>query len=272
MAGRTISQIHEDLLLEKAKIEELDALTSTASTAIWRLWLYLFAVGIWIHESLWLQKEIDLEVLAKETPSGTPLWYIRKAKEWQFGDSAAWNGNQYAFDPVNPSNRIVSHAAVVVEGSQVNLKVAKTGSSGLEKLTTPEKTALDGYMNDIKFVGTALNTISEDPDDLKMSATIYVDATIINPADGTLVTDGSTLPVNDAVTEYLESLDFGGTLRVAELSKRILDVEGVTNVSISGLWAKYGVLSYFDAGTNYNAFAGYMTLDTVGSTLTYQSV
>lgn len=271
--ARTLTAIHDSLIAEKASFSELDGLTSSSTTAIWRLFLYLFAFGIWTLENLWDQKKLDLDQKAKEVPSGTPLWYIAKAKEWQNGDSAEWNGSQYTYPTTTPANQLVSHATVVVDGSQVNLKVAKTaGGGGLEKLSGAEKTSLEGYMDKVKFVGTALNVISEDPDDLKISVIIYVDPTIINPADGTLVSDGATEPVNDAISTYLETLDFGGTLRVAELTKSILEVNGVTNASISGLWAKYGVLSYFDAGDNYNANAGHMTLDTINSTITFKSV
>lgn len=271
--ARTIDTIHQSLITEKGKISELDGLTSTSKTAAWRLILYVMAVGIWILESLWDQKQIDLEALARTLPCGTPLWYIEQAKGFQYGDTPTFNGDQYTYPTEDPSKQIVSHAAVNVDGSQVNIKVAKTNVDGdLEKLSSAEKTALNGYLQQIKFVGTSIQVISEDPDDLKGTFTIYIDPLKINDSDGSSVSDGSVFPVKDAVANYLQTLDFGGTFKRAELIQAILQVDGVTNVGIGSLSAKYGLLTYFLIGDDYSAFAGHMALDEANTVITYINV
>lgn len=272
--ARTIDTIHQSLITQKEDINELDGLTSNSKSAVWRLLFYVVAVGIWILENLWDQKELDLEAQAKTMPCGTPLWYIEQAKAFQYGDSAQWNGDQYGYLTIDESKQIVTHAAVNVEGSQVNIKVAKADPVDpiLIPLTTAEKSALNGYLQQIKFVGTVIQVISEAADDLKAKFTIYIDPLKINDSDGSSVADASVFPVKDAIAGYLQSLDFGGTFRRAELIQAILQVNGVTNVGVGTLSARYSGNPYELIGDDYTAFAGHMALDDANTVINYVNI
>ncbi len=63
--ARTVTEIYNDLLAQKEATPELAGLTSTAKTAIWRLWLYIVAYVIALHEALWDKKANELTELAK---------------------------------------------------------------------------------------------------------------------------------------------------------------------------------------------------------------
>lgn len=269
--ARTQKEIFEALILEKESNSNLSGLTSTSKAAVWRLLLWVAAAGIWIHEQLWEQKRQDLIDLAAKIPFGTAPWYADQALLYQHGDSLEWIEDRFVYAEEDESARIVKRAAVSTDGAQVNIKVAKEdGSGNLVKLSTAEKSGLTGYFEEIKFVGTPLTVISEDPDDLKIEVAIYFDPLKLT-STGALVTDATSFPVIDAVNEYLESLDFGGVFREGELSQKILQVDGVVNVGINGLSAKYGGLSYAPFDDQYQSFAGYMALDVAGSTINYYS-
>lgn len=269
--ARTQKQIFEALIAQKESNSNLSGLTSTSKAAIWRLLLWVTAAGIWIHEQLWEQKKQDLIEVAARIPFGTPPWYAEQALLYQHGDSLVWDGDRYGYATEDLDVRIVAKSAVSVDGSQVNIKAAKEDSSGdLIKLSAAEKSGLEGYFDKIKFVGTPLSVISEDPDDLKVEMVVYYDPLKMTAA-GALVDDNSIFPVQDAIKNYIQGLDFGGVFREGELSQKILEVDGVTNVGIDGLWAKYGGLNYFEVNDFYQSFAGYMALDVVGSNITYRS-
>lgn len=270
--ARTVNDIFTELLAEKANQADLAGLTSTSKAAVWRVMLYVVAVGIWIHEGIWDQYKLDLENIALSTPAGTSYWYVQEALKYQPGDNLTWNGSKYVYDPVDEANLLIKSAAVSVDGSQVNIKVAKDdGAGSLEKLTTGEKSAFTGYMEQLKVVGTNLNIISDDPDDFALTMTVYLDLKKIDSA-GLLVSDGSTPVVINSINNYLSNLEFSGKFKQGDFVNSLMAVDGVENISISSIRTKFGGLSYSQiSGGEYNSNAGYMKYDSVNSTIQFIS-
>lgn len=50
--SRTLPEIQASIFKTKASLEELNGLTSTSKTAIWRLWVYIMAFCIYTLERL----------------------------------------------------------------------------------------------------------------------------------------------------------------------------------------------------------------------------
>ncbi len=90
----------------------LDDLTSGSKVAVWRLWAYLTSVAIYIHELLWDNFKVVIEEIAAAAPAGTPRWYQKKMFEFQSGDSLVYVDNQYVYDPIDETKRIVTRCAI----------------------------------------------------------------------------------------------------------------------------------------------------------------
>jgi hypothetical protein len=266
--ARTTDQIFTDLLTRKQAEADLDVLNSTSKTSAWRLILWVVAFGIWIHENLWDQVKIDLADLSRKTPAGTPIWYVERALEYQHGDTLQWSGSQYLYLTLNEAAQVVDQAAVAVDGDKVYIKAAKEGSSGLEALSVAEKDGLQAYLDDIKFVGTKLEVVSQAPDELSAILRVFVDTSVIS-LTGESVASLGVFPVVDEITAYLEGLSFGGVFRIGELIKRLQALPGVVNAVPVAFQGKQTGGSYTPIVDNYVAVAGYMKIDTAATSIQY---
>jgi len=293
ITARTISQIYDALIAEKQANTELNALqpniddsqtllqdlTSTSKVAIWRLTYFVVAVGIWFFENILANHTVAIEAKRLELVTGTDRWYAEQSKLFQLGDTPVWDGNQYNYAVEDTDKQIISFSAAITEGQILIIKVAKDDGSGFpEKLTTSELTSFTTYINDYKlFSGTLSTIISDDPDDLKVEANVTYDPLILN-SNGSLISDPTSYPVEDAINAYIAELDFNGVLRVTSLIDAIQSATGVKNsVKCTLVEArKNGASTYNDilatSLQEYNTYAGYLLIDssfTLRDNLTY---
>src|SRR5690606_22382174 len=91
---------------------------------------------------------------------GTLIWYRQQCFEFQYGDSLTWNGNKYVYAVPNTLKQIIKRAAVVDSGGQVVIKIAKLSGTTPVPLSAGELSAFDAYINQVKFAGTNILTIS----------------------------------------------------------------------------------------------------------------
>jgi len=283
---RTIQVIYDEIIAEKEAQTELNALqpaiddsqtllsdlTSTSKVALWRLWAWITAVAINVHENIYALFEAEIELRAAEIPTGTPLWYHAQGLLFQFGDSLTWTGTQYVYDPVTPANRVVKLLAIVDQGFIVRFKAAKLDGGGLPvTLSGPELSAFDGYVNQIIFAGTAVQVTSDNGDDLRVDYFIRYDPLVMAP-DGSLLEDPATFPVIDAINGKIQALPFDGVLSLMQLTDAIQLASGVVDVTLNEAAAKFGATSYLVINKEYNPDAGYLILDQGASTFTYSTV
>jgi len=288
--ARTVNEIYDEIITQKESVSSLtgltpapdtaqtflEDLTSTSKVAIWRLICWIVAVAVWTHELLWdiFEAEIDAKIL--DAIPGSDRWYVEMIKEFQYGDTQTWDGESYVYDPVDTTAQIIEQAAVQVSNGILIVKIAKSdGASGLTQLSAAEEAAFESYLDDNKFAGTLTRIINDTPDLLQLEYNVYVDNSIIynddtNPADplnGSLYSDPTSFPVVDAITDYIQTLDFNGIFRVVKLTDAIQSVTGVTNVVAVTVKAKYGGYAYTDilvlSDQAYSSNAGYLDIDPV---------
>ena len=288
--SRTIQEIYDAIVDEKESFSSLDTLvpnpdssqtflqdlTSTSKVAIWRLIFWVCAVAIWILENLFDTHTAEIDARKAELIPGTLRWYVEESKIYQDGDELIFNTStkKYEYAELDLDARIIEQASANEANGEVVITVAKDdGTGSLEKLTSAEKTRFESYIAEIKFAGVATRVISDDPDLLKIAYNIYVDGTVIyvdesNPSDplnGSLISDSSTYPVVDAIDDYIATLDFKGTMRVADLTDAIQAATGVRNVVATTVEAKYAAFAYTDilalANQSYQSNAGYLDID-----------
>lgn len=233
--ARTINDIYDAIIEEKntrssleglAPVNEtstqlLDDLNSDSKVAVWRLWAYITAVAIHVHEVVWDLFKKDLEEIANSAPAGTPAWYRKKVFEFQLGDALTYIGTVYKYAVVDPLKQIVTRCAIDERGiGLVVVKVAKGETGALEPLEQSESDALQAYINKIKFAGTRMIVFSGDPDQLTMNYDIYYDPII--------QIDVLQENITNAINTYLnEQLPFNAELSVTKFTDVLQSVEGV---------------------------------------------
>lgn len=274
--ARTIKEIENEILAAKEADSNLDSLTSTSKTAIWRLWVYIIAFAIWVHESLWdvFKKEAEATILASHPHNFR--WYRDVSLRFRDGKSLYWDGAAFSWPALVGSEtledlEIVKQAAVVESPGKLIIKVAKEDSGSLTKLSDPEKTRFTTYINSIKDAGNTIEVISEDPDDVKITATIYCDPLLIDLSDGSLVADSGVKPVEDAINAYLNSdeLNFNGELRRTHLIDAMQNATGVNDPILTSLQTRYAAEPFAEIEEGVVPYSGYFAVDTL--TLTYKA-
>lgn len=212
------------------------------------------------------EHKADVRLQAEKSLSGPVIWYGERIREFQYKPPTVYNlivvpsaGTRY--EVIDPTARIVAAVSVVESGNgTLDIKVAKADTGGnLVKLTTDEVSALRGYLERIKFAGTAINLNSYDPDLLTVNLTIGYDP--FYPL-ATLKTE-----VELAINSYLKALPFNGwfqPITLIDYVQKVLGVEYVRNTGIA-----IGALPVVDR-IRFNA--GYAKIDPatpLSSTLTY---
>jgi len=280
--ARTISEIYDAIITEKQAMASLTGLqpavddaqtlltdlTSTSKVAIWRLWAFLTAVAINIHENIFDLHKAEVEALSETLITGTVRWYQQECLRFQLGSTQAWTGVKFAYPSIIPASQIIKFAAVQEGGGRVLIKVAKDSGGSPIKLTAGEKTAFDSFIEETKFAGTIIDKISDDPDDIKVDYDVTVDPQLINPATGESITTPGSFPVEDAVNSFLENLPFDGIIYLSKMTDAVQAVDGVIDTTLNSADAKFGALVFAPIIKTYNPNAGHAILD-ASSTFTY---
>lgn len=278
--ARTIAEIYAEMIAAKEADANLSGLTSTSKTAVWSLFFYIVAASIKFFESLLDIFKEDVEARAAEIPTGTLSWHASESKNFQYGDALELIDGVLTYAVIDETKQIVQLAAASENNGLVTIKAAALdGGGNAIPLTTAEKTAFDGYWTNKRFAGTALQTISQDPDLLKAYYTIKVNPSVINPATGESLSSVGTYPVEDAINAFLQLFqaeNFAGDMQVMKLTDAIQSVSGVLNAVANTVEAKPDGGAYSDvlavSDQTYTSVAGYMAVDVafpLSSTLTY---
>lgn len=288
--SRSIKAIFDSMITEKETFSSLDTLvpkpdtaqtflddlTTGSKVAIWRLFLWVIAVAIFTHESLFDQHVIDVEARAKEIIPGVLRYYVVEAKKFQNGDALTFDGSKFVYldttSAAAVAKQIISQASAIEANQIVTLKVAKTVATVLQKLTTAEKTSFEAYLDQYKIAGTKTLVITDDADFIKIAYTIEYDPQVID-STGLLISDGTTKPIQVAIDAYIEWLPFDNIFRVLDLTDAVQAAQGVVNAVCDVAEATHGALAYTlildDIEQDYLPNAGYLaSVDETGSETT----
>lgn len=275
--ARTVTQIYNEILAEKAKYASLNDLTNTRSTAIWRTIYYVIAISIAAFEQINDVFKTELIQSAETLPIGTKYWYSQMMLNYQEGYKLVYNRltGRLEYPVVDEESRIIIGASCVNEADTVVLKVCKDDGTGiLTNLTEQQQISVRDYINDFKFAGTITRLVSLVGDDLKISMKVKIDKNKINSL-GQLVSDDTVYPVVNAINEYLFLLgttSFDDEFLLINLTDYIQKVDGVINVVITNCECKPNLNSvYVDVLQSelqtYRTESGYLKL--TESNITY---
>ena len=216
-----------------------------------------FAAVIYLFEILFYQKEKELQSLADRSEQYVAPWYIYHNGLFQYGDTLGWDTTtlRYGYSAPNPTAKIIAYSAVTsTSEGEVIIKAAKDNSGVPEVLTSPEKTAFQGYWEKLAPVGTPVLVISEEADKLKIELSVKYDPylPLLNVQE----------QVETNVKTYLKALDFGGVFRISKLIDAIQQVNGVVDAWSTLCEARPDSVPTFTNVVNeYTSYAGYLDID-----------
>lgn len=264
--AREIQTILDDLMTQKAADANLAVLTNPSNVSVWYNLLGVFAVETNIMETLADLLLDDINSRALEIPTGTILWYATETLNYQYGDSLEVIDGIPQYSVIDEAKRVVKQSACTEQSGTLLIKAGKLDGTGATiPLAAAELSGLQQYWIEKRFAGVNLSVISVNPDIVKAYINIEIDGQVLSLTGESLAASG-TYPVEDAIKEYYQNVDFGGTFRVMELVDAIQSVDGIINVVPSSILVKT------DAGTTwaevldvstqeYNAYAGYLIED-----------
>lgn len=271
--ARSVSQIQQTILESIAANPVLNQLNSTSQVAIYNLFAYIISVSQNTEEEGNDAFVQDVENIVSILPPGTPNWIQNQAFLFQYSatNPQIIQFSTASFAPyypvVNPALRIITNCSVTVPiPGQVNVLVAGGGTAGTgvpAAISTPQLQALQYYFNQVKPAGIIYSVISEAADNLFSAFTIYYLGIYASTIRASLLT---------AYTTYLNNINFGGTIYLAQIVAALLSVTGVTNVICNTMVARtavtpFGLGTIMVTGndwqiTTYTTVAGYIIDET----------
>ena len=254
---QTTQEIYQDLIdaKEGGDFTELDDLNSESSTAVWRLILWIVAFANKTIKNLFDSFKTYIEGVFALNQAGTLLWWIDKIKAFQYGDSLEFIGGIWKYAIIDETKKIVKQVALETVNYMIVFKTAKDNSGTLEPLEALEISALESYINQVKFPGTYISVISEEADDLKLNYTVYYNGQYLqSDVESALIA---------AANDYISNILFNGKFSHTELTDAFQGVTGVVNPVYTSGYGKPHTSSegdYQSITDYYTSAAGYFTI------------
>lgn len=248
----------------------LTDLNSKSRVSIWRLFVYIISYAYTILEGFMINFQADVETKAAAAVYANDDWWVKKAKEFQYGDEVVAviderTGVLVIKYPVfDSSKQIVKLAAISSQNGSATIKIAKGASTAPVPLTALEISAFNGYKLAIQPAGVNITVTSKNADKVKYSLKIRYRGQqniedIILP--GGTIDYGLRKNVQDAITAYHNNLRFNGEISLTKLIDAIQLVEGVEDIEVISAFGRRDEGAYGSAFTSfYPSFAGYVTI------------
>lgn len=257
-------------LIEGATNDEatLAGLDSPSQTADYRLWQIVFAAVSAIVEEYVDAKELEIEDTVMRNVAPNAAWLDTILRAFQEGYTLELDANGRPFYAVIDEDAQIIKRVAILEGiGTYRAKVAgEDGGGNVQALTVPQVNAINEYL-DQYILGNPGTAESRETDYLHIQYEIFYPALRLEAE--------VRAEVEDAINEYLEVLDFGGTLRLSKLEDSIQSVD--TGIDFRRLLSRgrtnAGAFEDFDR--IYVPEAGYITIDPafpLSSELTFNPV
>ena len=258
--ARTVKQIKKsmtdefmssDVIRRKYGFSENDTFESVFSAVSFESILFgIVASAAYVLESLFdiFRQDVDKKI-ATAVLSTVP-WYHKIALQYQHGDPLVLDDNtmQYGYETISPDKQVVKYAACRDKGGYVYILAAGADANGRpERLPDSILTPFKQYMNDLKPAGVPIDIYSSDPDSIRIYMNVQYDPLVMNE-DGSLIEEPSVYPVEEAITQYLYGIEYGGVFNKTKLVDAVQNTAGVQDLALQYV----EVRSASDNADNYN--------------------
>ena len=270
--ARSVETILISMDNEQAAQTSLTTLNSTSQTSIYKLWKYITAVIMNLHEQLWDIFKADIELQISQAAVGSDLWLQAQVLKFQYDtivpQVVVLTNFAPAYTVVNPAYQIITRASVkTAPNKTVSVKVAK--SDPPVALSAPELSSLQTYLTaqgyGVGFAGVNIVASSLTSDKLFLEGTIKYDGQYSSVISANVIA---------AINDYLANITFDGIFKTLTLIDYIQAVQGVTDVQITNLALRadatlfinktYLVQASTTLYTSYPLYAGYVIEETTG--------
>lgn len=261
--ARNISTIYNEIVSTKELNAELQALTSTSATAIWRLWAWITAAAIFTVEMMHDLFVAEVEsVIAAKMP-GTLLWYRNMCLLFRYGVQLEVTDGRIGYPENDTTPPLIAQCSVREAADGLVIKVAKEVSGELVPLIDdymqPELEAFTAFLAAVKYAGTPIRVININANLLKLEATVIYDPLLMTAA-GVSITTGTRV-VDLAIEAFLRNLPFDGRLKRSSLVEAMKAVPGVKDAHIDTIQHKYENYLYADIEISHVPESGYFKID-----------
>lgn len=231
---------------------------------------YIVAVCAYTVEVLFdrHKKDVDEQISRNIVP--TLRWYHAQALAFQYGDELVYDEATHSFKYLlaDDTKRVIRYCAVQDAGNTLSVLVATDVDGKPGVVSEDILKAFKAYLNTIKIAGILLNIRSLPADKIRIRAKVYVSLMSMD-STGKRINDGSK-PVEEAIERYLNNIVYGGTFNKTKCVDAIQQVEGVTDVELTGVEAMPDGGSYTAVtGNNYTAESGCFIAENLNTTIAY---
>lgn len=246
---------------------------SFSAVSIESILFFIVASAIYVLESLFDQFRNDIdEKIATAVLASIP-WYHKVCLEYQHGDSLVYDDatGQFRYAVQDTSKQIVKFAACRDKGGGVLILVSGEDAQGLPSaLSNDILVPFKSYLNSRKPAGVIMEVYSYNPDEIRIYMQVQYDEKVMNE-DGSLISDESVFPVEDAVETYLRNIVYGGVFNKTRLVDAVQSATGVEDVILNNVETKADTAIAFSPiqGNNYTAVGGTLKAIDLKTTIEY---
>ena len=230
----------------------------------------VFAVAANIKEQQYEQFKEDVRIIEETRSYGNSLWWIKKMKEFQYGDTVQLIeidtpvGKQDipSYAVIDESKQIIKFVAItrLASGASV-LKVALDDGNGFPAvLDNSQLDAAKVYVDALQIAGANISVISLPSDQVKYGFDVYYNPQVI-ANDGSLISDSGVFPFEDAINEYHRNLRFDGTVEIEKVEDAIQKATGYVDHKRNFFDGKRNGGSYEAFDRFYTSTSGYVEID-----------
>ena len=232
----SVENYQKEMITAKTSNSNLDGLTSTSKTSVWRMMLYIMAFSVEQLAQLFSvhRSEIDTKISTQKTHR-LP-WIQSLYLNFQYGfqlikEKDLFDNTSATTEEIEAS-RIIKYCAVneSSSGREVIIKIATEKDDVLSPLEADKMEAIFEYTKRVKGTGIPYTIINYLPDRLKLNIRVFRDPLVIN-ANGMDITSAK-YPIQEALQEFMKELPFNGELRIQDLANKLEAVTGVNLVSV----------------------------------------
>lgn len=230
--SRTIREIYNEALVERAKRMELSEYSSDSKLSILNGITWFVAAMIYTFEAILDVFAIDISETLNERINGTPKYYANALLRYQHGDQLIVrdDGLAFGYATQDTTKRIITQVSYSESTSDQNLdnklilKVATGAKGNLSEIGAEDLAMITAYINQIKFAGTRIEVLSRKGDVLIPRVSVY--------HDGAVLESELYDALEAALNEYMMNIDFDAGIYVSKIWESIRRVEHVTDVHI----------------------------------------
>ncbi|MDR2472136.1 MAG: hypothetical protein LBD53_01050 [Tannerella sp.] len=260
--ARTIDEIQKEIIEYKNNNSVLAQLTSNSTTAIWRLWTYVFACAIWTLETLFDHYREEVEARIEAIVPHRAKWYRMKSLEFMkdrvlIEDDDVYDTSEMTDEEIAAA-KVIKHAVAVESADASILTIKIAGETGGERapVDMATETQFIAYITEIKDAGVRISIINADADRFNTELDVYYDPV--------LLPENVEEACRASIKKYVENLPFNGEYSNMKLVDNIQIVEGVKVVEFKS--ASY-LSANNDMATEINAlavpYAGYFKINNI---------